>query len=342
MRPSIIVLLAATAALSGWPLPIQESALPSTVCGVELDAATRETDGVEGHDGRRLRMPVERAVTDFRFGRRKEALTKLDAVLELLGGALGQRIPPDDRQALRKAINALWTCVSTSQPPGMAMLTVRASLMDYDKPDSRGAPAGAGVYVKVEGVHVGRTCADGTLTVQVPSGRLRVEALVPSSSWGDMSIDLKPGGSGTVSIALDGDKEVTEETDLVFVEAVDGVIWPTFETFSFKFVHDGVSVPLTKLVDIELFDGNHNSALDLDHLFTLTAGTIVARNSAAVFAALAERAKGDEEIEFRVHAYDAATGFTHANRIRFTGRAQLARGLRQGKRGKRQGKRVQS
>ena len=207
-------------------------------------------------------------------------------------------------------------CFGNAPLPPLAKLTVRTFLSDAKAPGYRGAPAGPGVYVKIEGLHTARTAANGAVTFDVPSGPIRIEALVPSDSWGEASANLLGGGAGTVPIVLDEAPESGEETDLVLAEAVDDELPPGAESFTLKFVRDGATVPLTRLDFVDLMDENFNSDLNLNDHFELRGNTMVARNIATLLAAIAGHIKG-RDVVLSVDAYDERSGFSHANIIRF-------------------------
>ena len=97
---------------------------------------------------------------------------------------------------------------------------------------------------------------------------------------------LEPGASGTVSIVLDDGKEVAERTDLVVVEALDDVVASTSGTFTMKFVNEGTAVPITKIDHVWTLNRDYNSDATLDHLFTVSGNAIVAKDAAALFAAI--------------------------------------------------------
>lgn len=66
--------------------------------------------------------------------------------------------------------------------------------------------AGAGVYVRVDAILIGRTLAGGVLRAQVPSGCIQVTAIVPSTAVGETEVTLEPGGSRGISVGLETDR----------------------------------------------------------------------------------------------------------------------------------------
>jgi hypothetical protein len=174
----------------------------------------------------------------------------------------------------------------------------------------------------VDGAPVGQTGADGTLTVQVPSGPIVVTAIVPSFSIGQASVTLAPGASVEVSIVLDDGKEVVEDTELVLVEMAEGVLPSSFTSFTLRFERDGAVAPIQRLEQIELLNRDGDIVAELAPMFTLSGGAMVATDPAALRAAL--MAQSGNQIAIRAQGVDAA-GFTHANTVRFRlGQFQLA------------------
>jgi hypothetical protein len=259
---------------------------------------------------------LDRAMTLFRFHRRKEALAIIDAAVKTVAGPFGHRIPRNERKKVAAGLLAFRTCVATSRMPDLATLTVHVWRQAFDEASSEGrrAPA-AGATVLVEGIPVGTTADDGTWTVQVPSGEIHLTAEVSRTHWGEEYVSLAAGAYGAVSIGLHDGKEVTEDTQLVLLEAVDDIVPAWSPSFTLKFVRDGEWVPMADIERIELLDRHGDlSDHDIDNLFTLSAGAIAATDPAPVFAAMMGQL--DETITVRVYAVDGA-GLGHADEVSF-------------------------
>ena len=69
-------------------------------------------------------------------------------------------------------------------------------------------------------LHTSRTSA----TCWAVERDVYVEAIVPPNAWGEGWVTLTPAGTGTLAVTLQPDKEPADETDLVLVEAHDGVL----------------------------------------------------------------------------------------------------------------------
>lgn len=250
---------------------------------------------------------ADRAVALYRLHRQQEAVQDLDAGRAIITGPWRWRIPPDQHKELASALDALRHCLATTEPSGLSTLTVRVFGHAPDSASDVGPQPGARVYV--EGVALGRTGPDGTLTARVPSGPISVEAEIPIDQWGAAELSLSPGQSDVIEIPLDEDKEVDEHTTLVLAEAIDDILPVTAPSLTLKFIRDGRLAPVTFIDDIEVVDRNGNVRAALEEQFRVVRGEIVATNAARVFDVLAPQF--DETIVLRVLAADAEHGMHH-------------------------------
>jgi len=285
----------------------------SDTCRDHRDAARNATRGSTVPAARSIDRDIDRAYSLFRFHRRADALSAVDAAKR----ALARRpdaYAADERARLDAQLTALRSCLATAAPPPMARLTVRARSVVTEAGQAVERSAGAGVYIRADDIPVGRTSKDGALTARVPSGQLRITAIVPPHAFGERFVDLPAGGVDTATIVLDPDKEVTDETDLVLVEAPAGVLRANAKSLSLRFVEDGRPIVLTRISRIELLDAGGNAVRDLSPLFRV-AGTAIAAADPRAVIALAAASSGS--VRLRVAAADRA-GFVRSNQIAFT------------------------
>ena len=87
-------------------------------------------------------------------------------------------------------------------PPPMARLTVRARHVKTEAGQPVQRSPGAGVYIRVDDIPVGRTAQGGELTVRVPSGQIRITAIVPPHAFGEQFVALPPGGAEAAETRL--------------------------------------------------------------------------------------------------------------------------------------------
>jgi hypothetical protein len=256
---------------------------------------------------------VHRAMTLFRFNRREDALRELDSALKTVSGPWRWRIDAERLKRLKAGLTALRSCVARSEPPAMATLTIETFLIDLEVGEHARKPV-AGATIKIEDMPVGRTEDDGTLTVRSPSGPIHVTAELAPTTWGEEYATVPPGGSERLSLQMDPEKEVSEDTDLVLAEAVDDIIPAASTSFTLKFMQDDRLAPVAGALSVELRDRDDNFQRSLDELFTISDGAITAISPAKVFDALA--GQSGELITLSVYAEDAAE-HTHQARVRF-------------------------
>ena len=149
---------------------------------------------------------------------------------------------------------------------------------------------------------IGRTSRNGTITARVPSGVIRVTAQRSPSWWAEKHVTIRPGRVATLSLDIADGHEVSDETPLVLAEAVDDIVPASSKSFTLKFMREGRLVPVDSIEHIELDDPAAKSKPNLLQLFTISQGTIVAKNTSALFDALA--ADLNRTIRLRVDATD--------------------------------------
>jgi hypothetical protein len=283
----------------------------SQVCGPQHSSASTTVGNLKLPNGNPF--DVHRAMALFRFNRQKEALRELDEALSNLRGPWRWRVRDDQRKRLTADLNAFRRCIADTEAPAMATLTVDTFLVEPAESEQRRLTI-AGATVKVEDLPVGRTGEDGTLMVRVPSGAIRVTAELAPTTWGDAYVTVSPGGSERLSLAMDAEKEVSEDTNLVVVEAVDDIIPVTSPSFTLKFTRGDRVAPVVSVVSIYLLDRDEDFERNLEELFTVANSAITANGTAEVFDSLAKHF--GETITLQVSAEDAAGGM-HYGEVRF-------------------------
>ncbi|HET7699053.1 MAG TPA: IPT/TIG domain-containing protein [Vicinamibacterales bacterium] len=207
--------------------------------------------------------------------------------------------------------NALPFTVLT--PPTTGTLTIRTYVYDESAPGHQGSPAGADVYVAIDGVPAGRTAADGTLSVDVAPGEKVVTATVPSTSQGNAIATVVAGQTAIATVILTDSGDVAESTPLVVGEVVDGIVPVTSPTFTMSFMRGGTLLPVAKLEQVELINRAGNIEFELSSMFVLSSGRMVAQDPAWFFVWL----PNVEPAVLRVRALDA-DGFTHESSVEFS------------------------
>ena len=299
-----------------WFIPSRVPVAAQQSCAAAYQTATSAI--ATGATGQGVLMKLTTKVANawrmFQDGNLASSLQELDVALNMLDGPPTRQIPDATRAQIAAAIGAFRACLAAGQPPSTATLTVRTFLLDETQPDQKGEPAGEGVYIRIDGATIGQTGADGTLTAQVPSGTILVQAIVPSFSIGQATVTLAPGSSGEVSLVLDDGKQVIEDSDLILPELAEGVVASSFASFTLRFERAGTPVTLETIDLVELLDRNGDIIAELKPLFTLTGGAMTAADLASLRSALQGQAQN--QIAIRAQGVDAL-GFTHAGTVHF-------------------------
>ena len=254
----------------------------AATCGKEMAAATSKVEGLPLTLRGRIEHGLPHAVALFRFQRSDDALALLDALVALLDGPRGERLEDAVGDALRTSIRTLRTCVATSQAAPLATITIHAFDEDGTSEGGAGRPVGEGASVDVEGIAVGRTGPDSTLQAVVPSGTIRIRVTHDASSIGQEVVTLSPGAFSLVSVVLAEGKEPSEDSDVVFEEAPDGVLPVDPASLTLTFMQDEAPVPIDHIEEIALSDDPDAFGDDLKPFFTVVHGVIQATNLPAL------------------------------------------------------------
>jgi hypothetical protein len=247
---------------------------------------THVNSGVDLPDAMRTLVDhrVTKASALSRFHRREDALAQLDALTALLAGPRGQRVEDGARSKLTKSVDVLRRCLAAMEPAPLATLTIRVFQEDETH------PAGEGVFLDVEGVHVGRSGSDGTFQTTVPSGTIHIQATEYPSSVGSDDVTIAPGGSRVVSVVMADSKEPSEDSELVLEEAPDDILPANPASLTLKFVQDDVPVRIDRIEEIEIADGRGEAGESVDEFFGVSDGAIDAKVPSAVYHRMAGHA----------------------------------------------------
>jgi hypothetical protein len=183
-------------------------------------------------------------------------------------------------------------------------LTVTAWRYSGDAANPRGAPAGAGVSIVVDGVVRAVTNADSQATVLVPLGQQTVAARQAPTSAGIAHLALDPDGPNSADVVMGDDAEVYAQATFRFDETVQSVLPKTAPKLTGRFIApDGSTIRLTQLAGVDgmwtLLDGR---ARNLKEYFVLDAdGTIRCTSPSAVTSAA-----NMMNMEIMVTGFDAA------------------------------------
>lgn len=279
----VVWVLASIAALAGWSQGRTETA--QRPCADVFRETLWAAAPLAG-PGSNVGPWIRRAMTQFRFHRRDDAMATLTSVDRRLHGAYGRPLPDEKKTALVASLGELRECFVRSEPPPLATATFQV-FVGGSPPQDR-PPAGPGVLVIVGDVIAGRTTNDGTLTLRVPSGPIEVRAEVhgESGAAGAAEMDLPPGASGTIAVVLGEGQEPAYVTELILLEAVNDTVPASSPSFTLQFRESDAAVPITRVVEVERLDADLREQEFLDEQFRAAGGRIVARNAPDLLRAL--------------------------------------------------------
>lgn len=291
-------------------------------CSKEI-SATAIADGVPDTIRARVDRSVRQASAVARFDRSDEAVAKLDVLIALLEGPRGERVEERARRELTNSIRALKGCLAATHTSALTWITI-AVFDEANTPEGgRGEPAGAGVFLDADGIPLGRSGPDGTLEAKVPSGTIEIHATKYPSSWGSEGVTLSAGESRTVSVVMAGDKEPSEESDLLLVEAPVDILPANAASITLKFMQDDDLVRIESIESIELSDTRGSGRDTLAQYFRVTDGVMRATDVPAVSKFLAQQATDGRPLWIMASGIDEE-GRRHYGDVQFqTGKFKL-------------------
>jgi hypothetical protein len=281
-------------------------------CREEASSALRASGNSNSPGIRSIHRDTTRALALFRFHRPNDASAAVDSATKRLDGEASV-IAPHDRLGLEHALSALRSCVLAATPAALATLSVRTQYIEEHPGRGNTASAGGGVYVRVEGIPIGQTLPDGTLSAQVPSGSINVSAIVPPTTFGSVDVRISPGGLAAATIDLDDTKEPSDETDLVLMEAANGTLRRDTMSLTLQFVTDDHPLVVKDIEEVGMIDSEGTETRDFRPLFAISSAAIVAIDARAVLHALSNSAT---PVRLSVAARDE-NGFVHDGLVEF-------------------------
>ena len=300
------------------------AAAETSLCEDKIAAVTSNMDGVPKGIRARVDRSIGHASARARFDRSDDAGATLDALVAFLEGARGARVENRTRAELTASIHALKGCLAAARPAPLTWVTISVFEESDIAEGGRGKPAGAGVFLDVEGIPIGRTGPDGTLEAKLPSGTIQIVATEYPSSWGQETVTLSAGDSRAVSIVMASDKEPSEESELVLEEAPDDILPTNPPSVTLKFVQDDDPVTIETIEELRVSDDPDALGEDLERFFTVTHGSLRATNAAAVYERMARHSRIGRPLSIEAMAIDTE-GRTHSGVVGFhLGRFKLA------------------
>ena len=313
--------LAAVSWIAGASAAVAAETSP---CEDRVSTALSKTDGVPKNIRARVDRSVRQASALLRFDRSDDAVAKLDALVAFLDGARGARVQDRARAELTTSIQALKRCLAAARPAPLTWVTISVFEESDVAEGGRGKAAGAGVFLDVEGIRIGRSGPDGTLEAKLPTGTIHITATEYPSSWGEAIVTVSAGETGAVSIVMAGDKEPSEESDLVLEEAPDDLLPANPASVTLKFVQDDDPVTIERIEDLRVSDDPDAFGEDLERFFTVTSGAMRATDAAGVYRYMSKHSRIGRPLSITATAIDTE-GRSHYGVASFhLGRFKLA------------------
>lgn len=128
--------------------------------------------------------------------------------------------------------------------------TVVVSVFKPDEKNQRGEPAGAGIYISVNGIERGQTDAFGRLTLSLAVGEWEVVAMHPGVAKGEARLVVETGQTSAVDVVLTRSPYL--KTPLAVIGLVGGVLPRDFTVFGLSFEGAAGRVHVTDVSEVDL------------------------------------------------------------------------------------------
>lgn len=306
----LLLLVAALAAVASTASSSQQ-APDGHSCEAQYDAASLiiATEIANNGDQQKLQTKLDNAWRAF-WKDRQPAIANgsLDTLGQLLAGNPTKGVGAQSKALVAEAVDDFRRCIKGEVPVGTATLAISVFRYDETTPDGKGAPAGEGVYVFVDGKHLASTDANGKATVTVPAGLVAVQAIVPSTSIAEASVQAAAGATVPLELVLDDSKEVTSSVQLSVSSVSENVLPAVFDSFTITLLDGGAPRAAVSVSEVTLEDDIGNTRVNLTDQFEIDAMGRLQPIDVSVVAAAMARYPGRSMV-LRVMAEDAL-GFT--------------------------------
>ncbi len=287
-------------------------------CEMQYDVASVAiATGIAGNGDRQtLRTNLDNAWRAFWKDRKLDiANGQLDTLRHLLESNATHGVSAESKQVVRELVGEFLQCINGQTPVGTATLTVSVFAFDETTSDGKGAAAGAGVYLFVDGQHLASTDDDGKAVVTVPAGSVNVQAIVPSSALAEATVQANAGTTVSLELILDDSKEVTSPVQLSVSSLSDSVLPDDFGSFTITLLEGVTPRPAVTVAEVAVEDDIGNTLVHLTDEFEVDAQGRL-RPIALSTVADAVRAHAGRSLVLLVSGVDAL-GFTLVGTVPF-------------------------
>ncbi|GAB3380740.1 RHS repeat domain-containing protein [Lysobacter fragariae] len=312
LRSKAALLLLSVAALATVASTANSSQAPAGhSCEAQYDAASLiiATEIASNGDQHKLQTKLDNAWRAF-WKDKLPAIANgnLDTLGQLLAGNPTKGVGAQSKTLVAEAVTDFRRCINGEVPVGTSTLAISVFRFDETTPDGKGAPAGEGVYVFVDGKHLALTDANGKATVTVPAGLVAVQAIVPSTSIAEASVQAAAGATVPLELVLDDSKEVTSPVQLSVSSVSENVLPAGFTSFTVTLLDGGAPRAAVSVAEVTLEDDIGNTLERLTDDFQVDALGRLEPVTLATVADAVARYPG-RTLVLRVMAEDAL-GFT--------------------------------
>lgn len=247
---------------------------PGHTCEAQYDAAQViiatevDTDG----DQRKLQTKLDNAWRAFWKEKQPTVANgSLDTLGQLLESEATRGVSAESKTLVAEAVAAFRQCINGQVPVGTATLAVTAFNYDETAPDGKGEPAGPGVYLFVDGKHLGSTNDAGQATLTVPAGTVALQAIVPSTAIAEATVEAAEGTTVPLQLVLDDSKEVTSPVQLSVSGMNGNVLSSTFDSFTITLIDNGAPRAAVAVAEVAIEDDLGNTLERLTDEFQVDA-----------------------------------------------------------------------
>lgn len=306
----VLLSVAALAAVASTASSSQQAPAGHS-CEAQYDAASLviATEIANNGDQQKLQTKLDNAWRAF-WKDKQPAIANgsLDTLGQLLAGNPTRGVGSESKALVAEAVDDFRRCINGEVPVGTATLAISVFRFDETTPDGKGAPAGEGVYLFVDGKHLASTDGNGQAMVTVPAGLVAVQAIVPSTSIAEASVEAAAGATVPLELVLDDSKEVTSPVQLSVSSVSENVLPAGFDSFSITLLDGGAPRAAVAVSEVTLEDDIGNTLERLTDDFQVDAMGRLQPVALATVAAAVGRHPG-RTLVLRVMAEDAL-GFT--------------------------------
>ncbi len=235
-------------------------------CELQYDVASVAiaTEISGNGDRQKLRTKLDNAWRAFWKDKKLDiANGHLDTLRHLLDSNASNGVSAESKQVVGDLVGEFRQCINGQVPVGTATIAVSVFAFDETTVDGKGASAGAGVYLFVDGQHLASTDNDGKAVVTVPAGLVNVQAIVPSSALAETTVQANAGTTVPLELILDDSKEVTSPVQLSVSSLNDSVLPSDFDSFVITLLDGGVPRPVVYVAHVDVEDDIGNTLVRL-------------------------------------------------------------------------------